>query len=122
MTAARDGSVALSIPGVLTDPAVRQALIWEPFREGLEISWLYQAPDFDGPSAAFLKYAPGAHVPTHEHPGFEHILVLEGSQRDQNGLHEAGAVVINPPKTQHAVTSDDGCIVLAIWQMPVRFL
>jgi len=32
------------------------------------------------------------------------------------------AVVINPPGTRHSVSSDEGCIVLAIWQAPVRFL
>lgn len=115
-------SLPISLKGALTDTAVRDDLEWQPFRDGLTISWVYQTADPDGPSAAFLKYAPGAHVPAHEHPGFEHILVLEGAQRDENGLHRAGDVVINPPGTRHSVSSEQGCMVLAIWQMPVRFL
>jgi hypothetical protein len=30
--------------------------------------------------------------------------------------------VINPPGTRHKVSSDDGCIVLAIYEKPVRFV
>lgn len=111
-----------SLAEVLTRASVRAALDWQPFHEGIDICWIYRSDEADGPGAAFLKYAPGAHVPMHEHPGFEHIMVLEGAQRDENGLHETGAVVINPPGTCHSVSSADGCIVLAIWQLPVRFL
>lgn len=111
-----------SLAAVLTNATVRADMDWQPFHEGIEICWIYRCTEADGPGAAFLKYAPGAHVPMHEHPGFEHIMVLEGTQRDENGLHETGAVVINPPGTRHSVSSDEGCIVLAIWQAPVRFL
>jgi len=38
-------------------------------------------------------------VPMHEHTGYEHILILAGSQRDENGTFEAGTLVINPPGT-----------------------
>lgn len=114
--------VPFSLSDVLTDRAARDALHWEPFREGLEISWVYRTDDPDGPSAAFLRYAPGARVPTHEHAGFEHILVLEGEQSDEAGTHPAGSLTINPPGTQHAVFSKTGCVALAIWQAPVRFL
>ena len=113
---------ALSVAAVMCDPAARAALAWEHFRDGIEISWVYRTPDPMGPSAAFLRYAPGATVPRHAHDGFEHILVLEGSQTDDNGRHAAGALVVNPPGTDHAIVSEDGCLVLAIWQQPVRFL
>ncbi len=111
----------LSLKNILTDPAALEALAWDAFRDGVAISWVYRAETEGGPSAAFLKYAPGARVPEHAHSGMEHILVLEGSQRDENGLYEAGDVVINPTGTQHSVSSEDGCIVLAIWQAPVVF-
>lgn len=111
----------VSLAGVLTDPARWATLGWEPFRKGIEISWLYRNGE-DGPAAAFLRYAPGAAVPEHEHVGFEHILVLEGAQIDENGEHAAGALVINPPGTHHSVQSPEGCLVLAIWERPVRFV
>jgi anti-sigma factor ChrR (cupin superfamily) len=31
-------------------------------------------------------------------------------------------MVINPPGTRHNVRSADGCVVLAIWQQPVKFI
>jgi anti-sigma factor ChrR (cupin superfamily) len=92
---------------------------WQPFREGVEIYRLYE-DGTQGSSAALLRYEPGASVPTHGHPGFEHIFVLSGSQTDTNGTHEAGTLVINPPQTSHSVASATGCIVLAIWEKPVE--
>jgi anti-sigma factor ChrR (cupin superfamily) len=95
-------------------------LAWQPFRPGIEVSWLYRNGDH-GPAAAFLRYAPGAGVPHHLHAGYEHVLVLDGSQSDHNGLHRAGALVINPPGTSHAVLSAEGCTVLIIWERPILF-
>ncbi len=93
---------------------------WEPFHQGIQIHWFYNEGD-QGMSAALLKYAPGAFVPRHEHVAFEHILVLEGAQEDENGVHETGNFTVNPPGTFHSVSSPNGCIVLAIWQRPVAF-
>jgi anti-sigma factor ChrR (cupin superfamily) len=93
-------------------------LTWQPFREGVEIHRLY-GDGASGAAAALLRYQPGAMVPGHNHGGFEHILVLSGSQTDSNGEHVAGTLVINPPGTGHRVVSDGGCIVLAIWEKPI---
>lgn len=78
--------------------------------------------DPQGPSAALLRYAPGASVPPHRHPGFEHIIVLKGSQQDHLGRYEAGTCVMSPPGTAHAVASDEGCLVLAIWNHSVEVI
>jgi len=93
---------------------------WEPLRAGIAVSWLYRNGDH-GPAAAFLRYEPGARVPHHLHAGYEHVLVLSGSQTDRNGRHQAGALVINPPGTSHEVVSEEGCLVLIIWERPVVF-
>jgi anti-sigma factor ChrR (cupin superfamily) len=94
---------------------------WQPFRTGVEIARLYGgAPDKC--SAALLRYAPRARVPRHIHHGYEHILVLSGSQRDEHGLYEAGSLLISEPGSSHAIASDDGCVVLAIWEKPVEIL
>ena len=100
--------------------ALEAAVRWEPFRAGIEISRLYGDGDI-GPSAALLRYQPGASVQMHRHTGYEHVLVLAGSQRDQNGFHGAGTLVINPPDSRHAVVSDAGCVVLVIWEKPIVF-
>lgn len=93
-------------------------LPWEPFHPGVDIYRIY-ADGSGGAAAALLRYQPGAAVPRHDHVGFEHIFVLSGSQTDQNGEHQAGTLVINPPNTNHSVVSQAGCIVLAIWEKPV---
>jgi hypothetical protein len=54
------------------------------------------------PAIALLRYAPGAGVPAHLHPGMETILVLEGAQSDDRGRYPAGSLVVNPEGTAHS--------------------
>ena len=96
-------------------------LVWEAFRPGVRIHWLYRT-DEEGPAAALLRYEAGAAVPLHEHLGWEHILILSGSQFDGQRHHAEGALLISAPGTRHAIQSDGGCIALAIWQRQVRVL
>jgi anti-sigma factor ChrR (cupin superfamily) len=93
---------------------------WEPFRPGVDIARLY-GDGQRGPAAALLRYAPGAHVPPHDHTGFEHIIVLSGSQRDERGTYPAGSCLIHAEGTAHSVMSEEGCVVLALWYAPVAF-
>ncbi|MGA2231733.1 MAG: cupin domain-containing protein [Tepidisphaeraceae bacterium] len=93
---------------------------WEPFREGIEIARIYSTTA-GGPSAALLRYRPGASLERHRHAGYEHILILSGSQLDDGGEHLAGTLLVNPPGTSHAVRSIEGCVVLAIWEKPPVF-
>jgi anti-sigma factor ChrR (cupin superfamily) len=97
------------------------ALTWRSLRPGVEIHVLHEA-GADGPSAALLRYQPGAEVPAHEHVGFEHIVVLEGEQRDEHGQYGVGTLIVNPPGSRHRVWSPAGCLVLVVWERPVRFL
>jgi anti-sigma factor ChrR (cupin superfamily) len=96
------------------------AFPWSPFRPGIEIHRLAGQGD-RGPASAILRYAPGASVPRHRHPGYEHILVLHGAQVDERGRHGAGCLVINPPGSEHAVHCPEGSIVLVLWEHPVVF-
>lgn len=93
---------------------------WERLRDGVEVCWLYRNGEH-GPAAAFLRYAPGARVPLHLHAGYEHVLILEGSQTDRTGRQRAGAIIVNPPGTRHEVVSEEGCLALLIWERPVIF-
>ena len=108
----------LILKDLLNIAARQDELSWEPFRPGVDIYRLYKDGE-EGAAAALLRYQPGASVPPHTHTGFEHILVLSGSQTDQNGEHQAGTLVINSPSSHHAVISQVGCIVLAIWEKPI---
>jgi anti-sigma factor ChrR (cupin superfamily) len=114
-------SPVLILKDLLNITARQNELSWEPFRPGVEIYRLYKDGE-GGAAAALLRYKPGASIPLHEHTGFEHIFVLSGSQTDENGEHQAGTLVINPPSTHHRVISQSGCIVLAIWEKPVSLL
>jgi anti-sigma factor ChrR (cupin superfamily) len=95
-------------------------LKWESFADGVEIHRLY-GNGLVGPTAALIRFNKAGKVPLHLHTGYEHILVLAGSQRDQNSLAQAGTLMINPPGTSHSVVSEAGCIVLAIYGSPVEF-
>jgi anti-sigma factor ChrR (cupin superfamily) len=99
----------------------QHTLPWVPFRDGVDIHRLY-GDGTSGPATALLRFHPGARVPLHEHTGYEHILVLTGSQVNETGRTQAGALIINPPRTRHSVLSETGCIVLAIYEKPVQFL
>ncbi|MFT3922761.1 MAG: cupin domain-containing protein [Myxococcales bacterium] len=94
---------------------------WQPFRQGVQIARFYRDGE-DGSSAALLRYAPGASVPAHLHRGFEHILVLEGSQQDERGRYGRGSLLIHGPGTGHRVASPEGCVALAIWVKPIEIL
>lgn len=93
-------------------------MTFEPFHDGVEICHLWRG----GPDIALLRYAPGASVPRHRHTGLETILVLDGSQSDENGRYFAGSLVFNPAGTEHSVWSEDGCTILIQWEKPVASL
>ena len=94
---------------------------WTYFRDGVDIHRFY-GDGVTGPTAALIRFRREARVPMHLHEGWEHILVLSGSQTDQNGTIGPGTLRIHPPGTYHSVVSAAGCIVLAIYEKPVRFL
>ena len=98
-----------------------ESIPWQPFREGVEIHRLY-GDGISGPTAALIRFQETSSVPLHIHEGYEHILVLAGHQTDANGSIGAGTLRVHPPGTLHSVTSEAGCIVLAIYEKVVRFL
>jgi anti-sigma factor ChrR (cupin superfamily) len=105
----------------LSNPHTWQSAIpWIPFYEGVQIHRLY-GDGVAGPSAALLRFSPGGKIPLHFHTGYEHIIVLEGSQVDEHGQLQAGGLRIHPPGSSHSVTSESGCVVLAIYEKPVSF-
>jgi anti-sigma factor ChrR (cupin superfamily) len=108
---------SFDLDAAIADP---DRLSWKPLRPGVEIHRFYGEDD-SGPSAALLRYEPGAEVPWHVHTGVEHILVLAGSQDDGRGRYGPGSFVVNLPGSRHQVTSAEGCLVLVVWERPVRF-
>jgi anti-sigma factor ChrR (cupin superfamily) len=98
-----------------------ESVAWSFFRDGVDIHWLYETVP-PGPAAALIRFHPGARVALHQHTGFEHILLLAGSQTDEEGEHARGALLIHPPGTRHSIASAEGCVVLAIYEKPVVFV
>jgi anti-sigma factor ChrR (cupin superfamily) len=96
------------------------AISWQPFRDGVDIYRLY-GDRASGPTAALIRFRVEGRIPMHKHQGYEHIFVLFGSQRDQNSTATAGTLMINAPGTRHSVVGEAGCIVLAIYEKPVKF-
>jgi anti-sigma factor ChrR (cupin superfamily) len=91
----------------------QNSLQWQPFHPGVDIQWLYRDGD-QGPSAALIRFQPGGAVPLHEHCGLEHIYILSGSQAGSLMVHRAG--------TRHSILSEEGCLALAIYEKPARFI
>jgi len=116
-----DSQQVLKLKDLFQVSGWQQRLPWKPFQTGVDIYRLY-GDGHTGPTAALLRFHPGGRVPLHEHTGYEHIFVLAGSQVDENSEAETGALIINPPGTSHSILSQRGCIVLAIYEKPVRFL
>lgn len=109
------------VAGLFSDPAAAAALPWQEFRAGIEIIWLFGTPG-GGPASALLRYQPGASAPRHRHRKSEHVLVIQGSQRDAAGVYPAGTLTTNPEGSVHEVFSDDGCVALLIWEDQPEFL
>lgn len=112
---------ALVIENLFDATALIASREWLPLVEGVFISPIYDMKE-SGPRAAFLRYLPGASVPHHQHLGLEHILILQGSQRDGPSVYKAGTLVIHPPGTQHYLVSEEGCLALGVWERPVAFI
>lgn len=94
---------------------------WKPFRPGVTAHWLYDEGN-GGAAAVLLRYEAGARVALHERLGYEHMLVLEGDQFDEDGSYPTGSFVIHPPGTRHSPGSVGGCIALLIYEKAVRFV
>lgn len=96
------------------------ALVWQGFRDGVDILPLYGDPQ-QGCSCALLRYHRGAQIPRHMHMGTEFLFILRGGQSDERGEYRKGTFLINPTNTSHEIVSEEGCIVLAVWEKPVKF-
>ena len=96
-------------------------IAWKDFRDGVDMFLLYGDPT-QGCSSALLRYHPGAQIPRHMHQGTEVLVILRGSQSDERGHYRTGTLLVNPIDSSHEIASEEGCIVLAVWEKPVRFI
>ena len=98
------------------------ALPWEKTRHpGVETRALVADPE-SGLLTVLTKMAPGARLPDHEHVRVEQTYVLEGALYCDEGVCRAGNFVWRPAGSRHqAWAGPEGCLALAMFQMPNRF-
>lgn len=65
-----------------------------------------------GHATSIVRYDAGASFNSHNHPGGEEILVLDGTFSDATGDFTAGTYFRNPLGFQHAPFSQPGCLIL----------
>jgi len=112
---------SLNLPNLVDYVSGLRESDWAAFHPGVTAYWFYKEPD-GGASAVLLRYEARARVAEHEHVGYEHMLVLEGDEYDENGEYPAGSFVIHPPGTRHSPGSHGGCVALLIYEKAVRFV
>lgn len=78
--------------------------------------------DPPGSDAALIRYLPGAFTPRHLHMGYEMVLVLSGDYIENDITFAPGALIIRAPGTTHEMRSREGCVLLAMRDVPVKQL
>jgi anti-sigma factor ChrR (cupin superfamily) len=92
-------------------------------------SWLLfcdgGGPAVEGAVIGFVKMNPSLPWPAHRHLGREHMLVLSGGFRQDDGVEvHAGQLHIMEPGTVHAFTifDDEPCVSAVVVRGGVEFL
>ena len=62
-------------------------------------------------ATSIVRCAPESHFDQHVHDGGEEILVLKGVCSDESGDYRAGTYLRNPPGSDHAPFSREGCLL-----------
>jgi putative transcriptional regulator len=94
----------------------------------VENSWVMMAdgcgPKVAGAFCGFVKMGPSVRWPAHEHLGTEHMLVLEGGFRQDDGVEvHAGELHVMEQGSTHGFTifDDEACVSAAVVWGGVKF-
>lgn len=99
-----------------------ESLPWKPTPSaGIDMKVLLEDKD-SGLLTALFRWGPGTHLDLHEHVEIEQSYVLEGALQDDEGEVTAGNFVWRPQGNRHEVSSRDGCLLIAFFLKPNRFL
>jgi anti-sigma factor ChrR (cupin superfamily) len=66
---------------------------------------------FGSERVSLVRWAPHTRFIPHAHPGGEEIFVLDGAVEDEEGRYATGSWLRNPPGSQHAPFSLEGCLL-----------
>jgi len=120
-----DRVVKMHFGGKVTLPA---DLEFVPYQVGLRVNTLIHVlydntkGDPNGSDLALIKYLPGAATPPHLHPGYELVFVLQGEYYENGELHLPGSLILRGPGAIHGTHTTDGCVILAMRDLPVKQL
>jgi anti-sigma factor ChrR (cupin superfamily) len=99
-----------------------ESLPWKPTPSaGIDMKVLLEDKE-TGLLTALFRWQPGARLALHEHVEIEQSYVLEGSIEDDEGRVAAGDFVWRPTGNRHHAWSPDGCLLIAFFLKPNRFL
>ena len=112
LTAAEDADSLNGDMGVRAH-ADSAAMTWQPSPSGSV--WRKRLHRVGGGESgqvtSIVRYDPNSSFPTHDHPGGEEILVLDGVFSDEHGDWAAGTYLLNPEGFRHAPFSKEGCVI-----------
>ena len=77
--------------------------------QGVERQMLDRVGEEVARATSVVRYAPNTEFTPHTHDGGEEILVLDGCFSDERGDYPVGTYLRNPPGSQHAPFSTNGC-------------
>lgn len=99
-----------------------EALPWKPTPSaGIDMKVLLEDKE-TGLLTALFRWQPNTHLDLHEHIEIEQSYILDGALQDAEGEVTAGNFVWRPAGNRHDVTSRDGCLLIAFFLKPNRFL
>jgi anti-sigma factor ChrR (cupin superfamily) len=97
-------------------------LPWKPTpTPGIDMKVLLQDRE-TGLLTALFRWQPGTKLDLHEHIDIEQTYILEGSIEDEEGTVTAGNFVWRPKGNRHAPWSTEGCLLIAFFLKPNKFL
>ncbi len=76
--------------------------------DGLSVMPLH---DYQSEHVALVKWQPRTYFDRHSHPQGEEIFVISGTFADEHGSYPEGSWLRNPPGSEHAPYSDEGCVI-----------
>ena len=89
--------------------------------EGIDLKVLLQDEE-TGLLTALFRWAPNTKLARHVHVEIEQSFILEGSIEDEEGKVTAGNFVWRPKGNKHAPWSTEGCLLIAFFLKPNKFL
>ncbi|PSW11366.1 cupin [Photobacterium sanctipauli] len=89
-----------------------EAMSWQPSpMAGVWRKPLEREAKESGHTTSIVRYDAGSVFSAHPHPYGEEILVLDGVFSDETGHFGPGTYIRNPPGSQHAPFSKEGCTI-----------